>query len=389
MLHKDIKTRKNRLGEKGLFALKYIKKGEVIWKLDKNEKILTYEERDNLPPKTRKLAFQYKNGFIVVSDGSQFMNHSCDPNTWWTKDNVLSASRDIKAREEVTYDYSTADVGEWTASWECACGTDYCRKRITGKDCLNTDFQKRYKNHLPSWVENFILKKMKSNCDCIIPFYNEDIRPLGVVEALLKLKHLSKIITVDDGSKDRNTYTTLKKKFSSITSIRLDKNSGKAKAVEEGLKYVTAKYLLLMDGDLTNIKTDELENAISKITNNPEIDMIILRRVEDKTVVVSRLIRHDIIFSGQRILRTDDLKKVFQSKLYGYQLEVAINTYMTKNHKTVFWMPFSIHNLYKFDKRGFIEGWRVGSKMFAGFVNYAGWRNFLNQTVFFCRKEAP
>ncbi len=161
MLSKNIEIRESKNGEKGLFAIERIKKGEIIWKLDKNEKILTKEKRDNLPPDIRKLAFQYKDGYVVTSDRSQFMNHSCDPNTWWTKDDELSASRDIKSGEEVTYDYSTADVGDWIASWKCNCGAKNCRKRITGKDCLNSNFQKRYINHLPSWVRNFIRKNEK------------------------------------------------------------------------------------------------------------------------------------------------------------------------------------------------------------------------------------
>ncbi len=140
----------------GLFAQKNIKKGAIVWKLDFSERILTKDERDNLPQEIRKLAFQYKNGYIVVHDGSQYMNHSCDPNTWWTSDSELSALRDIKVGEEVTYDYSTADIGDWEAGWECKCGSLNCRHRITGRDCLDPDFQKKYKNHLPTRTQEYI-----------------------------------------------------------------------------------------------------------------------------------------------------------------------------------------------------------------------------------------
>ena len=107
--------------EKGLFASGDIQKGEVVWKLDPNEKVLTKTERDNLPPEIKKLAFQYKDGFVVVHDGSEFMNHSCDPNLGFSSDEELSVMKDINAGEELTYDYSTADVGDWTASWNCNC----------------------------------------------------------------------------------------------------------------------------------------------------------------------------------------------------------------------------------------------------------------------------
>lgn len=227
------------------------------------------------------------------------------------------------------------------------------------------------------------------SCDCIIPFYNEGSKPISVIESVLKIKNLSKIVVVDDGSTDNTTYLQLKTRFPQVTSIRLKQNSGKANAVKEGLIYATAQYVLLLDGDLTNIKTNELESAIEKITSSTEIDMIIMRRVEDKTVAISRWIRHDIIFSGQRVLRRNDLERIFKNKITGYQLEVAINTYMIRDNKTVYWLPSTIHNLHKFQKWSFIEGWKMGITMFIGFITYAGWRNFLKQTLFFCRNKVP
>lgn len=231
--------------------------------------------------------------------------------------------------------------------------------------------------------------KRNTQVSCIIPFYNEELRPVKVVESIVKVKGISKIIVVDDGSIDNRAYSKIKSRFPQVISIRLKTNNGKVNVVKEGLKYATSDYVLLIDGDLTNIKANEFENAISKIIENPEIGMIILRRVEDKSVAISHWIRHDIIFSGQRILKRADLEKVFENKVDGYQLEVAINTYMVKSKKIVYWIPSSVHNLLKFPKWNFIEGWKIGLEMFAGFVNYAGWRNFIWQTLFFCRKEAP
>jgi uncharacterized protein len=158
MLSKRVGITQNG-NEKSLTTLQKIMKDDIVWTLDKNEKVLSKEERDKLPPDIRKLAFQYKDGYIVVTDGSQFMNHSCDPNLWWKGDESLIAKRDITKGEELTYDYSTADVGDWVAGWDCMCGSDNCRKRITGNDCLSKDFRNNYKGHLPSWVLEYIKYK--------------------------------------------------------------------------------------------------------------------------------------------------------------------------------------------------------------------------------------
>ena len=143
---------------------------------------------------------------------------------------------------------------------------------------------------------------MKSKCDCIIPFYNEGNRIIHVIDSILKITNLFKIIIVDDGSTEAITYQKLKKKFSNkIILLKLNINQGKADAIKKGLEFVQSNYCLLLDGDLTNIKSYELNNALNKILFNPAIDMIILRRVDD--ITSNAWARQDIVTSGQRILK--------------------------------------------------------------------------------------
>jgi glycosyltransferase involved in cell wall biosynthesis len=228
---------------------------------------------------------------------------------------------------------------------------------------------------------------MNTSCDCIIPFYNEGSRVLHVVESIKKVKNISHIVVVDDGSTSKATLEELKAKFPQIIAVRLHTNSGKAKAVKEGVRRSAADYVLLLDGDLTNIKKDELENAISRITNNPKIDMIILRRVDD--ITSNAWARQDIVTSGQRILKTLDLKRVFQSDFSCYQLEVAMNAYMIKNMKQVYWMPLSIHGPLRMQKWGWKEGWRQVCSAVKGYFTYHLVGQLLWQSFFFCKNEAP
>jgi len=204
----------------------------------------------------------------------------------------------------------------------------------------------------------------------------------------MKVKGISKTIVVDDGSSDENIYSEIKSRFPEVIAIRLKTNNGKASAIREALKHVITDYVFLIDGDHINIKINEIGNAIRKIINNSEIDMIILRKIEDETVKVSRFLRHDTIFSGERILRTNDLRRVYENKFSDYQIEMAINTYMMRSKKNVYWMPSSVNSFNKWEKWGWLEGTKRSLKMFKGFVSYAGWKNFIWQTFFFCRKEA-
>lgn len=228
---------------------------------------------------------------------------------------------------------------------------------------------------------------MKNKCDCIIPFYNEGSKPIYVVDALSKVKSIQNIIVVDDGSDNDSTTIKLNTKFPQIISIRLEKNNGKTDAIRIGLKHVREKYVILFDGDLSNIKPFEIDEAIQKIINNAKIDMIILPLVTD--LMKNDWFRVYVILSGQRILQTNDLKDICKDDISGFQIEAAINQYMILKQKNVFWMPSSIRNLSKYKKWGFFQGIKNVFSLFKEIFKYTGWKNFFWQTKFFCKNKAP
>ena len=160
MLHPSIKVMTySKIQGTGLYATAFIPIDTVVWKLDSNEKLLTLYELQQLPPDRQNLAYEYKGKFIIVSDGSEYMNHSCDPNTWWKGDEILIARQDIQAGDEVTYDHATAEIdAKFRSNWDCHCGAVKCRKIIKPDECLDPIFQKVYRGHLPSWVKEYIKK---------------------------------------------------------------------------------------------------------------------------------------------------------------------------------------------------------------------------------------
>jgi len=83
MLHRSIVKKKIKGKGYGLFATQKIKSGEVVWELDKSCQIFPLKkEIKRKHPRT----YQSGNRYILCNDDSDFMNHSCDPNTWWISD---------------------------------------------------------------------------------------------------------------------------------------------------------------------------------------------------------------------------------------------------------------------------------------------------------------
>lgn len=105
----------------------------------------------------------------------------------------------------------------------------------------------------------------------------------------------------------------------------------------------------MFDSDLKGVKTKEIIYMIENMYKHPEIDMGILRRIHAKRYI--KVFYRELILSGQRMLRTNDLKHVFKEKFERYQLEVAINTFMEKKRKVVVRYPFTGENTFKSDKR--------------------------------------
>ena len=93
-----------------------------------------------------------------------FLNHSCDPNLWITGDVTLTARKNIDPGEEVTMDYAThfADP-TWTMKNTCNCGSQHCRRIITGRDWMRKDQQARYRGHFTPFLNMRITRLERSD----------------------------------------------------------------------------------------------------------------------------------------------------------------------------------------------------------------------------------
>lgn len=219
---------------------------------------------------------------------------------------------------------------------------------------------------------------------CIIPFYNEGERIVRVLAMLSRTRNLAQIICVDDGSSD-DMHSRIRELFPQVEVIRSEQNLGKTRAVALGLAHATGEGILLCDADLREINVDQLERAIDTFANFPSIDMLILRRATDLTLC--RLTRLDIVISGERLVRKDDLKCAVESGAAGYQLELAINDYMEIHKKIVFWMPLVSKPTLKMEKYGRIVGLGREWKMYKHLMQYKDPAWFFWNLLTFCRQE--
>jgi|SRR5690606_2060669 len=157
MLHPAITRRASAIQGLGLFATEFIPKGTVVWTQNEHDARFTVEEFLGLPPEVQRLCHVYRDGFALAGDGSEVMNHSCDPNCAGPDDDSLIAIRDILPGEEITYDYATSEIaGHIFSGWECRCGAPNCRRVISAQDCLDPAFQLRYAGFLPTWTLAYI-----------------------------------------------------------------------------------------------------------------------------------------------------------------------------------------------------------------------------------------
>jgi glycosyltransferase involved in cell wall biosynthesis len=206
------------------------------------------------------------------------------------------------------------------------------------------------------------------------------------VQAMTKLNNLDQIICIDDGSTD-GTADLVAREFSPKVSVfRLEENQGKATAVAFAARRTDCEYILLVDADLRRVNCAEFETAINAVKDNPDVDMLVLRRVNQDTY--AKLFRGDTLITGERIVRRSDLLDLYEQRpLYGYELEVALNQYMMDNHKNVRWLPISAISTVSTRKWGFRDGMKMKGKMIREILDCVGARGFLNQWLTFGRKR--
>ena len=149
--------------DKGVFAKKAISKGERVAIFGGD--IIRIDEIPTLPLRLRQYTMQIEERFVLGArrgqpEDTDYFNHSCNPNVGFRGQVFLVALRDIRAGEEVTFDYamvvSPSRGSDVTFQMSCRCGTSKCRRSITESDWTLPDLQRRYDGYFSQYLQEKI-----------------------------------------------------------------------------------------------------------------------------------------------------------------------------------------------------------------------------------------
>lgn len=143
-------------GGRGVYARRGIDTGQllVVW----GGSVLTRAELARRPKKLRRLTLQVDDDAYLVSDlegPADWVNHSCAPNAGLRGQISLVALRPIRAGEEICFDYATTDASDYD-EFDCRCGTELCRGRVSALDWMRPEIQTRLAGHFSPYVQSRI-----------------------------------------------------------------------------------------------------------------------------------------------------------------------------------------------------------------------------------------
>lgn len=166
------KVRKSPIEGCGLFAVRPIKKGEVVG--IKGGHIIDWQTLKRHESVIGDSYLQIDDNFVLaplkkneIKKIMMFLNHSCGPNVGVRGEITFVAMRNIKRGEELTIDYAMVDAGRYRM--KCACGKGDCRRMVSGDDWKNKKLQKKYKGYFSRYIQDKIEPLRKQEKDHEMP----------------------------------------------------------------------------------------------------------------------------------------------------------------------------------------------------------------------------
>ena len=159
-LNPNLENRNSDTQGWGIFAKADIRKDERLAIF--GGKIMLIDEMYQIPENMQRYTMFVLGPASTIPEDTDFFNHSCDPNSGFRGQVFLVAMRDIRAGEEITFDYgmtvSVSVQSDMIFEMDCACGSHCCRKTITEQDWMLPELQVRYKGYFSQYIQDKIEK---------------------------------------------------------------------------------------------------------------------------------------------------------------------------------------------------------------------------------------
>ena len=156
-----LELRPSLINNVGVFAVPEVKRGRKVADgihEEDYQDLIPWSNFENLSPALREKIMAFcvgtQTGFIPPDDLDfnrlsieWYLNHSCEGNCGFNDEGDFVALRNIKAGEELTYDYGLAESNP-KFRLICTCGSAICRKTVTGNDWKDESFQAKHREHM-------------------------------------------------------------------------------------------------------------------------------------------------------------------------------------------------------------------------------------------------
>ena len=148
--------KKSEIQGEGIFASRDYKKSDFVVRLQGKKIKWKYNEK-----KDRDYCANWfgigKDLWIDPIFPLSKVNHSCDPNIGIKGMVSFYALRDIKAGDELTFDYSTSEEEiDWIM--KCKCGSKKCRGKMTSIQFLPKKVFNSYLPYIPTYFQKIYNK---------------------------------------------------------------------------------------------------------------------------------------------------------------------------------------------------------------------------------------
>lgn len=203
----------------------------------------------------------------------------------------------------------------------------------------------------------------------IVPAYNEAERISAVLAPLGEARSVDEILVVDDGSTDGTAEVAAR--FPRVRVIRLERNRGKAAALDRGVQEAKHDVLLFLDADLVGLTPEHVDHMIETFRAR-ELDMLVGLFAKGRlNTDLSQIIAPYL--SGQRVLRRECWERLREGYDFAQELEYGVEMALTKLSIKEDWKEERIYldgvtHVMKEEKRGLSQGLRERLQMYGSIL---------------------